>query len=228
MTFGDRVKEARRRARLSQAALAEKADMSLPGVAKIEQGGAVDPHWSTLSRLAEVLDVSPLWLIGEVSAETPAPKAPAPRKSGPQARGKALLEAPGVQDWLRERGGDLLLMADDKFAKFLEETVRTSFDVSALMEQLRKERSAIRVALHGTTHGMPEALMPAGAEGATRHERGVDAIGRRQDLEAWARYEEFRRSIALVNRLEHLIYVEAKDLVEGLQVPAITTESTKP
>ncbi len=76
MTFGKRVKEARKRARISQEALARRADMSLRGVAKIEQGNVVDPHFSTLEKLAEVLGVDPLWLVtGDKAEELALPKA---------------------------------------------------------------------------------------------------------------------------------------------------------
>lgn len=62
MSFGRRVQEARKRADISQETLARRADMSLQGIARIEQGGTTDPHFSTLRKLAEVLKVSPLWL----------------------------------------------------------------------------------------------------------------------------------------------------------------------
>lgn len=71
MEFGDRVKEARQRAGISQSALAHRAEMSLQGVAKIEQGGVADPHYSTLQRLADALGVNPLWLVAGKEAEEP-------------------------------------------------------------------------------------------------------------------------------------------------------------
>ena len=75
MDFKGRVKEARLRAHLSQEALARRADLSLPGIAKIEQGGTTDPHFSTLSRLAQALDVNPLWLATGEEEESAAPLA---------------------------------------------------------------------------------------------------------------------------------------------------------
>ncbi len=75
MTFGNRVREARKQARLSQEALARIARMSLPGVAKIEQGGVSDPHYSTLGKLAGALNVS----VGELMGEPPAPSPPPSR-----------------------------------------------------------------------------------------------------------------------------------------------------
>jgi transcriptional regulator with XRE-family HTH domain len=84
MSFGRRVKEARKRAELSQEALARRAGMSLPGVAKIEQGGVTDPHYSTLQKLAEALDVDPLWLVTgeEVGEPVLLGKAEAPTDTG--------------------------------------------------------------------------------------------------------------------------------------------------
>ncbi len=82
MNFGDRVKEARQRAQISQSALARRAEMSLQGVAKIEQGGVADPHYSTLHRLAEALEVNPLWLATGVEEKEPVPLGEAP-EAGP-------------------------------------------------------------------------------------------------------------------------------------------------
>jgi transcriptional regulator with XRE-family HTH domain len=82
MNFGDRVKEARQRAQISQSALARRAEMSLQGVAKIEQGGVADPHYSTLHRLAEALEVNPLWLAAGVEEKEPVPLGEAP-EAGP-------------------------------------------------------------------------------------------------------------------------------------------------
>jgi transcriptional regulator with XRE-family HTH domain len=57
--------------------------MSLPGVAKIEQGGVTDPHYSTLQKLADALNVDPRWLItGEEVEEAAVPLAAAPPGSG--------------------------------------------------------------------------------------------------------------------------------------------------
>lgn len=87
-TIGARIKAARKRAQLSQEALARRAGMSTNGVARIEQGGITDPHYSTLRKLAAVLGVSPHWLYTGEELEEPvlagkgeAPKAGRPDKS---------------------------------------------------------------------------------------------------------------------------------------------------
>jgi transcriptional regulator with XRE-family HTH domain len=79
-TIGDRIKEARKRARLSQEALARRAGMSTNGVARIEQGGIADPHYSTLVGIAGALGVS----LGGLLEEEPvlAGKAEAPPGPG--------------------------------------------------------------------------------------------------------------------------------------------------
>ncbi len=72
MDVATRVKAARKRARLSQEDLARRADMSVTGVARIEQGGITDPHYSTLSGIAGALGMS----VGELLEEPAlAPKA---------------------------------------------------------------------------------------------------------------------------------------------------------
>lgn len=56
--FGDRLKELREAAGLSQAALAEAAGLNRFGVAKLEQG-VREPGWSTVLALAAALTVTP-------------------------------------------------------------------------------------------------------------------------------------------------------------------------
>jgi transcriptional regulator with XRE-family HTH domain len=56
-TFGQRLKQLREAARLSQAELAEKAGLHQFGVAKLEQG-ARDPSWDTVQKLAAALGVT--------------------------------------------------------------------------------------------------------------------------------------------------------------------------
>ena len=74
MAIGDRIRIARRRARMSQEELARRAGMSLNGVAQLEQGGRTDPHISTLNKLAEALDVP----VVELLEESTSPKVLAP------------------------------------------------------------------------------------------------------------------------------------------------------
>jgi transcriptional regulator with XRE-family HTH domain len=52
--FGDNLQKLRKRAGLTQQALAEKARISVSAVFKLEQG-KVDPGWTTVMRLAKAL-----------------------------------------------------------------------------------------------------------------------------------------------------------------------------
>ncbi len=82
-TIGSRVRRARKAQGLTQEALARRADMSMPGVARLEQSGGLDPHYSTLVKLSGALGVSAHWLYtGEEVEEPIHPKASAPRSSG--------------------------------------------------------------------------------------------------------------------------------------------------
>jgi transcriptional regulator with XRE-family HTH domain len=88
MDIGARIRAARKEAGLSQEELARRADMSLNGMASIERGGITDPHYSTLSKIAKGLGVSPHWLYSGDEAEESAiiKKAPAPTSSTPAER----------------------------------------------------------------------------------------------------------------------------------------------
>ena len=73
MAIGDRIRTARRRARMSQEELARRAGMSLNGVAQLEQGERTDPHVSTLNKLAKALDVPVVELLEESLGKVLAP-----------------------------------------------------------------------------------------------------------------------------------------------------------
>jgi DNA-binding XRE family transcriptional regulator len=72
-TFGERLKELREAAGLTQAGLAERAGMNRFGVAKLEQG-VREPTWATVRALARALSV------GCVAFETTPPPARPGRK----------------------------------------------------------------------------------------------------------------------------------------------------
>ncbi len=63
--IGRRIRVARKGAGFSQEKLARRAEMSLNGMASIERGEIVDPHISTLSRIADALGVSVSELLEE-------------------------------------------------------------------------------------------------------------------------------------------------------------------
>jgi len=57
--IGRRIQEARKAAGLTQEGLARRADVSLNGLAQLEQGGRKDPHVSTVQKLAVALGLPP-------------------------------------------------------------------------------------------------------------------------------------------------------------------------
>jgi transcriptional regulator with XRE-family HTH domain len=75
-SLGDNIRAARKAAGMSQMALAQRANMSLNGIAQLEQGGRTDPHYSTLSRIATVLGVSVSQLVEGTELATPKDRAP--------------------------------------------------------------------------------------------------------------------------------------------------------
>jgi transcriptional regulator with XRE-family HTH domain len=58
MSFAERLKALRKRADMTQEALARAADVSNATVAKLERGGGQDPNWSTVCKLADALGIS--------------------------------------------------------------------------------------------------------------------------------------------------------------------------
>jgi transcriptional regulator with XRE-family HTH domain len=58
MAIGDNIRAARKRAGLSQEALARRADMSLNAISMLERGERADPHYSTLAAIADGLSIS--------------------------------------------------------------------------------------------------------------------------------------------------------------------------
>ena len=72
MTFGERLKELREAAALSQDGLARQAGLSTSTVAKIERLD-IDPSWTTVQALARALGVS---------TEAFQDEAPAPKRRG--------------------------------------------------------------------------------------------------------------------------------------------------
>src|SRR5215204_717065 len=68
MEIGSRIRAARKAAGLSQEELARRAGMSLKGMSYIERGHIEDPHYSSLSKIADGLGVSLGELLGEAAA----------------------------------------------------------------------------------------------------------------------------------------------------------------
>lgn len=61
-TLAERLKDARRRAMLTQAQLAEDSGVGVATIRRIEGGDITEPRFSTLRKLARALDVPPLEL----------------------------------------------------------------------------------------------------------------------------------------------------------------------
>ena len=61
-TVGDRLKQARRRARLTQTGLASASGVGLATIRRVEQTGAT-PRVATAWKLADALGVDPKWLV---------------------------------------------------------------------------------------------------------------------------------------------------------------------
>ncbi len=86
MDLGMRVREARTARKLSQEALARRANLSLNIVNKLERGVVTDPHYSTVSSLADALGLTVEQLVEKQEpGEVLAGKVPAPPEPGPKA-----------------------------------------------------------------------------------------------------------------------------------------------
>jgi transcriptional regulator with XRE-family HTH domain len=62
-TVGQRIEETRRRRLMTQADLAEKANISLITVTRLENNASPNPRMSTVKAIAAALDVDPAWLL---------------------------------------------------------------------------------------------------------------------------------------------------------------------
>ena len=63
MTTGERIKQARTRAGMTQKELAEKVGVKFSAIHKYESGMVVNLKRETIAALASALDVSPAWLM---------------------------------------------------------------------------------------------------------------------------------------------------------------------
>jgi len=76
VSIGDRIRDARKRAALSQVDLAQKVGVTQPAVANWESG-VHDPRRVMLAKIAEALSVSPDWLASGARSAAEADKHPA-------------------------------------------------------------------------------------------------------------------------------------------------------
>src|SRR5215204_6161286 len=135
-TIAARIKEAQKRARLSQEALARRAGMSTNGVARIEQGGIADPHYSTLIRIADGLGMS----VGELLEEEPvlsSGKAEAPAVRGteklPEGFDNVVTFAERVSEWARLYGDH----AEARLGRAIEAGEFPAFEYQELLATAR-------------------------------------------------------------------------------------------
>jgi transcriptional regulator with XRE-family HTH domain len=80
MSFGERIKERRTALGLSQEKVAQKADLSWAAIQRLEAGKITDPHYSTLSAVAQALGTTVAELAGE--EELAVRKVSAPPETG--------------------------------------------------------------------------------------------------------------------------------------------------
>lgn len=71
--FSDRLRQLRKQHKLSQDALAKQLFVSQQSVAKWENG-KITPNPETLSKIADIFDVSTDYLIGRINQEEPTPE----------------------------------------------------------------------------------------------------------------------------------------------------------
>ena len=95
--FGERLRHFRVRAGLSQAALAERANMSLAAVATLERGVRNLPYPRTVDALAAALDLSATERADLVAAARPTARLRRAPPSAPEQRG---VRAPQLPVWL--------------------------------------------------------------------------------------------------------------------------------
>lgn len=158
MEIGRNVRSKRRDLGLSQEAVARRADISLNVVGRIETGVITDPHYSTLSSIAEALGVS----VAELMEEA----APA---------GKATAREPGEEPPSNSVRADEIEMVNGRWAKklkaclvegaFSEDAIFFVGEVEELERLARDAEKAARIAAHGMVQG------PAGWEKASQEEQ---------------------------------------------------------
>ena len=107
-TLGQRIREHRRRAGLSQEALARRMDVSRQAVTKWESGQSA-PSTENLFRLAELFGTTVDLLLPSEEADAPAAEAPPPLWSRSRRRPRGLWERPSggesyLYGWLLSRG----------------------------------------------------------------------------------------------------------------------------
>ncbi len=78
--IGEKLRQLRRKAGLTLAQLAERAEIDLATVHRIEVGTSKFPRWDVVVRLAEAVGVTPDSFLADPEPPTPPPTRPRRRK----------------------------------------------------------------------------------------------------------------------------------------------------
>ena len=133
MDLGGRVRTKRRELKLSQDALARRADVSLSLINQMERGLITDPHYSTLRNISMALDMNVSELVEE---ESSCPKVEAPSPPPETSEGERREEE--IKERLEEE-------LKERREKEIEDL---SFDeLVALYQELTEQRDEVARAL---------------------------------------------------------------------------------
>ena len=155
MDFAGRIRAERKARHMSQEALARQAGMSLRALNGLERGEAVDPHYSTLARLADALNISVGDLLEEPGLPGKGQAPPSPEDLADQRRWMmALLSttarenrrdaergvSPAVAEFAAERSDDLFIMGERLYREsnpdFLDSAVVGLHDYEVALHEL--------------------------------------------------------------------------------------------
>jgi len=193
MDIGRRVKTARKRAQLSQDALARRAGISVSAVAQIEQGERTDPHYSTLSKLADGLGMSVGVLLEEAALLGKDEASPRP---GAFDTPEKTLAREAIGALMKESGAPVRYLAmpqADLSALF--DTMQTFEEAKALADAVGSERELLRE-LHPNAafpgHGT-WAIIGTLATAAT----GLRSVAKREAARIQAEAEEAARPLEM-------------------------------
>lgn len=131
-TIGERIREARERAGLSQTELADRVGVRVPTMYRYERRGMV-PRAATLARIADELGVTPQWIIE--GGPAPEPQSRNARERNEPAHWSAFLDNYEYLDAL----SDADLSAMKSFAARTHR-IRSWYDWAQLAEWLRNRK----------------------------------------------------------------------------------------
>jgi transcriptional regulator with XRE-family HTH domain len=185
-TIGERIKRARGAAGLSQQALAQRANVSMNGIARLEQDSIKDPHLSQLRKIADALSVSVGELVGEPSPLASAPSAsPSPEAAEAGHADEASEEkerriTPVSPSYLEER---------TRFIKRLKE------ERKAEIEKVKHREQPPRFAWAMQLEAFDKQLQDE-ADGILAYAEELDAGGEMAEAEVRLAYAEFSKQLS--------------------------------